>query len=119
VANNRNFNEVKVEAKRLKEKSDDTVQPLKLAAYREKQLLLKDRQEKAEAAEEKETSTLKVSALRADLSRMGSDTTKTNRARSFSEEVRKDIYINESVAILKDQLQASGVVGTERALPRR
>lgn len=114
VINNRNFTKIKEEALRLKQKSDDTVQPLSLTAFRQKQKQLKDKKEEAEALEEKETSALSVSALRADLTRMGSDTTKVNRARTFTSEVKKDIYINEAVAILKDQLQNSGVVGTER-----
>jgi carboxyl-terminal processing protease len=114
IAQSKDFASVQEEAKRLKQKSDDTVQPLKLTAFREKQKIAKVREERAEGVEEKDTSPLRVNAPRVDLTQAASDTTKVNRLQNFSKEVRKDIYINEAVAILKDQLQASGVVGTER-----
>lgn len=114
LANNRNFILVKEEARELKQKSDDTVQPLKLTAFREQQKQSKAEAEKAEEIETKDASSLDVTTLQADLNRMGSDTTRVNRAKRFSNEVQKDIYINEAVAILKDQLQASGMAGTEQ-----
>ncbi|PIQ19900.1 MAG: tail-specific protease [Cytophagales bacterium CG18_big_fil_WC_8_21_14_2_50_42_9] len=108
VSSNSNFAQITQQAARMKKRIDQSQQSLKLTAYRAEMKKAREENTKLEALE-KGTSTgnktaLQVTPIAADINAAKSDTIKVNRYNKFANNVKKDIYIQEAVAILKDQL---------------
>jgi len=110
---NSNFAQISQQAARMKKRIDQSQQSLKLAVYRSEMKKAREESSKLEALEKGAVSTFAagqkvmtstgVVPIAADINAAKSDTIKVNRYTKFANNVKKDIYIQEAVAILKDQ----------------
>ena len=114
VSGNTNFAQITQQAARMKKRIAQSQQSLKLVTYRSEMKKAREESSKLEALEKgtvnansttgKATTGLQVLPVAADLNAAKSDTIKVNRYSKFANNVKKDIYIQEAVSILKDQL---------------
>ncbi|PRY11604.1 carboxyl-terminal processing protease [Pontibacter ummariensis] len=101
IANNKSFQLVEESAQRLKKQSDNTVRSLQLEKY-----LAEERKAEAEAKRfeeaQEEVPVLDVARLQQDLNALNGDTAKVARSKEFTKSLKKDIYVEEAVSIIKD-----------------
>jgi len=88
-------------AKFLKQQRDRTTLPLNFEEYKAAQEKIKEMNKKFEDIK-KEIPELSPALLKADFPRTESDTTYKKRSDEWLKELKKDVYLLESLAILKD-----------------
>ncbi|WP_414703896.1 carboxy terminal-processing peptidase [Pontibacter sp. 13R65] len=103
IASNESFNLIEESAKRLKQLSDNTTRSLKYTTY-----LAEEKKAEAEAKRfeeaQKEVPVLQVSRLPQDLNALKGDTGKVARNNAFLKSLKTDIYVEEAVAIINNDL---------------
>ena len=116
VSKSTNFSQITQQAARMKKRIEQSQQSLKLAVYRADMKKAREESSKLEALEKgainnpsaagqnSGANNVKVTPLQADITAAQSDTIKVNRYSKFATNVKKDVYIQEAAAILKDQL---------------
>lgn len=106
VANNEIFQKIKQNAKRLKNQRDRTSYSLNLETFQANKAA-----NKAEANKYKnmmkEIEGLTVSNLSVDLAQINSDSSKIGRNDEFIKALKKDVYIEETLHIMKDLVKGS------------
>lgn len=100
VKNNPGFTILNDAAKRLKKQKDNTVVSLNFDKYVAEQKAYKEEAKKMDALD-KEIEGVEVIALKADAF-PESDTVKVNKNKDFYKALKKDIYLNETVAIMNE-----------------
>lgn len=100
VKNNPGFAILNDAAKRLKKQKDNTVVSLNFDKYVAEQKAYKEEAKKMDALD-KEIEGVEVIALKADAF-PESDTVKVNKNKDFYKALKKDIYLNETVAIMNE-----------------
>ena len=103
VAQDKNFTLIEESAKRLKEQSDKTERSLQLATYMAEEAKAEAVAKRFEAAQ-KEIPVLDVIRLKQDLQEIGSDTSKVARSKEFVKSLKQDVYVEEAVAIIENDL---------------
>ncbi len=101
VKKNITFSMIEENAKFLKQQRDKTSLPLNLEAYKANQEKIKEMNKKFEDIK-KEIPELNPVLLKADKPRTESDTTYKKRSEEWLKELKKDVYLLESLAILKE-----------------
>lgn len=97
------FSLIKESAMQLKNKSDQTTRSLKLSAYQAEEQKAQAQAKKLENVR-KNIPQLEVATLRADVSKLSADTSASARFSAFTRNVKKDLYVQEAVKIMKDEL---------------
>lgn len=87
-------------AKRLKKQKDSTIISLNFDTYYTEQKRLKAESKKLEEILDKEITGLDVTPLKVDSLAIVGDTTKVNKVKDWHKNIRKDIYLNETIAIM-------------------
>ncbi|MBC5993569.1 carboxy terminal-processing peptidase [Pontibacter cellulosilyticus] len=104
IAQNKSFALIKESGERLKKQSENTVRSLQFEKY-----LAEEKKAEAEAKRyeeaQKEVPVLNVSRLPQDLKLIANDTAQVARNKEFLKSLRKDIYIEEAVAIIQNDLK--------------
>jgi carboxyl-terminal processing protease len=101
VKKNSTFSMIEENAKFLKQQRDRTTLPLNLEEYKAAQEKIKEMNKKFEDIK-KEIPELSPALLKVDFPRTETDTTYKKRSDEWLKELKKDIYLLESLAILKD-----------------
>lgn len=101
VKNNPDFTILENAAKRLKRQKDSTIVSLNFDKYISEQKRLKAESKKMEDLD-KEIPGIKISALKTDAIPVSSDTTRASKTKDWYKNIRKDIYLNETVSIMDD-----------------
>jgi carboxyl-terminal processing protease len=101
VKNNPGFELLNEAAKRFKKQKDETKVSLNYDKYMAEQKEYKAEAKKIESLD-KEIPGIEVAPLAADVTTMGSDTVKQNKAKEWYKSIKKDIYLNETIAIMND-----------------
>ncbi|MCC9138057.1 carboxy terminal-processing peptidase [Pontibacter silvestris] len=104
IAQNKSFQLVKESGERLKKQADNTTRSLKLAKYMEEEQKAEETNRRFEEAQ-KEVHALQVSRLPQDLQAMGQDTASVARSKEFLKSLKKDIYVEEAVAIISKDIK--------------
>ncbi len=105
VKNDKTFQLVLENAQRLKDSREDTDYSLNLEAYAEEMNRLEEESKKYENMFE-EIEGLSVKNLEADMEHINADESRIERNKEWVKSVKKDIYINEVLSILKDMDEA-------------
>ena len=106
VANNEVFQKIKENAKRLKNQRESTSYSLNLETFQANKTANKKEAEKYKNLM-KEIEGLTVSNLSVDLAQINSDSSKIGRNDEFIKAVKKDVYIEETLHIMKDLVKGS------------
>lgn len=101
IKKNATFSMIEENAKFLKQQRDRTSLPLNLNEYKANQEKIKEMNKKFEDIK-KEIPELSPALLKADKPRTESDTTYKKRSEEWLKELKKDVYLLESLAILKE-----------------
>ena len=101
VAKNAEFRTIDDIAKRLKKQSDNTVRSLKLADYQQEQAVSKADNKRYEDIE-KTLPALDIHQLAVDRAVIAKDSVQVARADSFTKRLKKDVYLQEAVNIVRD-----------------
>lgn len=102
VKNSSGFAILNDAAKRLKKQKDNTIVSLNYAKYSAEQKKYKEEAKKLDIFD-KEIPGVEVVGLKADIEATAtSDTTKIAKAKEFYKAIKKDIYLNETVAIITE-----------------
>jgi len=101
IKNNKTFNLVVENSKRLKKQTDETIVDLNLKKYRTKNKNKKEESKKFENMF-KENTKLKISSLGVDLDKIKGDSTKIASSKEWIKALNKDVYIEEVVNIFND-----------------
>jgi carboxyl-terminal processing protease len=88
-------------AKRLKKQKDNTVISLNYDKFMADQKRNKEENNKIEELN-KQTYSLEVLSLKADMKSIESDSTRVNKAKEWHKNLKKDIYLNETLNIMGD-----------------
>lgn len=88
-------------AKRFKKQKDNTMVSLNFDKYMAEQKEYKAETKKMESLD-KEIPGVDVIPLKVDAAAMAGDTTKLNKAKDWYKSIKKDIYLNETIAIIND-----------------
>ncbi|AMM50150.1 carboxyl-terminal protease [Rufibacter sp. DG15C] len=103
ITNSSTFSLINQGAMRLKDRSESTLRSLKLSTY-----MAEEKKNQAEAKKledvRKNIPQLDVATLKADVAKLAADTSASARFSAFTRNAKKDLYIQEAVAILKDEL---------------
>ena len=102
IEGNEDFQLILENAKRLKETRDQSVLPTSTDGY---QALLDDREEETKKFEhlfEDDIPYLKIQNLKVDLADIEKDESKTARNKAWFENLQKDIYLEETIFVLRD-----------------
>ncbi len=104
IAQNKSFALIQESAERLKKQSQITTRSLQFAKY-----LAEENKAEAEAKRyedaQKDVPVLNVSRLQQDLKAIGSDTAQIARNKEFLKSLKKDVYIEEAVAVILNDLK--------------
>ena len=100
LKNNPGFNILEDAAKRVKRQKDSSVVSLNFDKYIAEQKRFKAESKKMEDLD-KEIGGLEVVGLKADAF-PESDTVKVSKAKEFHKDIKKDIYLNETLNIMND-----------------
>lgn len=98
---NNGFELLEDAAKRLKKQKDSTIVSLNFDTYFAEQKRMKAESKKMDLFD-KEIDGLYVSAVKVDSIAIEGDTTKINKVKDWHKNIRKDIYLNETIAIIRD-----------------
>ncbi|MCE3278264.1 MAG: tail-specific protease [Bacteroidetes bacterium] len=101
VKNNPGFTLLNDAAKRLKKQKDNSIQSLNFDKYVAEQKKNKEESKKMEELD-KEITGLEVMTLKADAAHLESDSVKISKTKDFHKVIKKDIYLNETVAIMNE-----------------
>jgi carboxyl-terminal processing protease len=101
VKDNPGFEVLNDAAKRLKKLKDNTVVSLNFDKYVAEQKKNKEEAKKLEELD-KEIPGVDVMTLTADAEHLGSDSVKVAQTKDFHKAIKKDIYLNETVAIINE-----------------
>ncbi len=101
VTKNEEFRTIDDIAKRLKKQSDNTLRSLKLADYQKEQAVAKADNKRYEQIE-KTLPELKIRQLTVDRSAIEKDSIQVARADNFTKKLKKDVYLQEAVNIVRD-----------------
>ena len=101
VARNEEFRTIDAIAKRLKKQSDNTVRSLKLIEYQQEQAIAKADNKRYEEIE-KTLPALTLHQLKIDRAAIEKDSIQVARANSFTRKLKKDVYLQEAVNIVRD-----------------
>lgn len=101
VKDNSSFELLEQTAKRLKKQKDETIVSLNFDKYMADQKESKAESEKLDALD-KENVAIEVMALKADAPIPATDTLKISKAKDWYKSIKKDIYLNETIAIMSD-----------------
>ncbi len=104
VAKNESFDLIKQSAERLKRQSDNTTRSLQLEKYKAEEKKAAAEAKRLEEAQ-KEVPVLDVKRLQQDLQALGSDTAKLARNTEFLKGLKQDVYVEEAVAIIQEDLK--------------
>jgi carboxyl-terminal processing protease len=104
IASNESFKVIKQSGERLKKQSDITTRSLSLKKYLEEENKSETANKQMEDAQ-KRVPVLNVSRLKTDLQTIAGDTAKLARNKDFLKSLQKDVYVEESVAIIKNDLK--------------
>lgn len=88
-------------AKRLKKQKDDTMVSLNFQKYMSEQKIFKAEAKKMESLD-KEIPGIEVLTMKIDQTSVASDTIKLKKATDWHKSIKKDIYLNEAIAIMDD-----------------
>ena len=88
-------------AKRFKKQKDSTVISLNFEKYIAEQKRYKAESKKMDDLD-KEIPGIEIAALKTDAILIGADTSKANKAKDWYKSIKKDIYLNETIAIMND-----------------
>lgn len=101
LKSNEGFTILEDAAKRLRKQKDSTVVSLSFDKYYAEQKRIKAESKKMDDLD-KEIPGLDVASLKPDAMTIEGDTTKMNKAKDWFKNIKKDIYLNETVAIMDD-----------------
>ena len=104
VAGNESFKIIKESGERLKKQSDNTTRSLSLKKYMEEERKSETANKQMEEAQKK-IPVLNVSRMKTDLQAIAGDTAKMARNKDFMKSLQKDIYVEEAVAIIKNDIK--------------
>ncbi|WP_040573535.1 carboxy terminal-processing peptidase [Pontibacter sp. BAB1700] len=104
VAGNESFKVIQQSGERLKKQSDITTRSLSMKKYMEEEKKSEAANKQLEEAQ-KNVPVLNVSRLKTDLQAISGDTAKMARNKDFLKSLQKDVYVEESVAIIKNDLK--------------
>lgn len=107
VSRNEMFNKINSNAKRVKEQRDASVYSLNLATFMKRQAELEKESEVYKKMFDKDVPDLEVKNIQSDLSYVNSDSTKIVRNSEFIKDMKKDIYVDESMNIIRDMIKQS------------
>jgi len=107
VVKNELFDKINSNAKRLKEQRDLSVYTLNLVEFMKRQKSLEKESETYKKMFEKEIPDLDVKNLQVDLDYVNSDSTKITRNNEFLKDMKKDIYVDETLNVMKDMIKQS------------
>ncbi|WP_460921718.1 carboxy terminal-processing peptidase [Pontibacter brevis] len=113
VATNKNFNLIEESATRLKKQSDNTERSLQLEQYQAEEAKAEAASKRFEAAK-KTIPVLDVTRLQQDLQALGGDTAKVARSREFIKSLKQDVYVEEAVAIIQNDLKPMAITGKDK-----
>ncbi|MFC6997764.1 carboxy terminal-processing peptidase [Rufibacter roseus] len=97
------FSLINQSALRLQERVENTTRSLKLSTYLAQEKKNQEEAKKLETAR-KNIPQLEVATLKNDVSKLAADTAASARFEAFTRNAKKDLYIREAVAILRDGL---------------
>ncbi len=101
IAKNDEFRTIDDIAKRLKRQADNTIRSLKLTEYQKEQALAKADNQRYEEIEKKLPS-LTLRQLKIDRDAIAKDSIQLARADNFTKRLKKDVYLQEAVNIVRD-----------------
>ncbi len=104
IATNQSFKLIKESGQRLKQQSDNTVRSLKYAEYLLEEKKAEEQAKRFEEAQ-KNVPVLDVTRLQQDLQAVSGDTAKAARSKDFLKNLQKDIYVEEAVAVIEQDLK--------------
>jgi carboxyl-terminal processing protease len=104
IAQNKSFNLIEESATRLKKQSDTTVRSLNLQKYLAEERKAEEAAKRFEEAK-KAIPVLDVARLQQDLQALGNDTAKVARNKEFVKSLKQDVYVEEAVAIIQNDLK--------------
>lgn len=107
IAQNDKFRLIDENAKRLKSNKDQSMYSLNLDAYKKEMDARKKEAEKFEDILEEDIQGLQAKNLNVDLDNINSDESKQVRNEEWVKNIKKDVYIEEVLYIMRDMLQAS------------
>ncbi len=105
VSKNETFAKINSNAKRLKQQRDQSIYSLNLDDYFKQKKNLEKESEQIKSLFEKEIPGLEVKNLAADIDYIQSDSTKINRNNDFKKDLKKDIYVDETLYIMSDMIR--------------
>ena len=108
VENNLTFHLIDQQAHYLKEKSDMSEYPLNLSAYQEVIANRKSEDAKYKGISKENIENLYISNLEADLGFINMDETTQARNEEWLKALKKDVYIEEALNIMKDMIELEG-----------
>ncbi len=106
VANNEVFQKIKENAKRLKKQRESTSYSLNLETFQTNKAANKEEAKKYKNLM-KEIEGLTVSNLSVDLAQINADSSKIGRNDEFIKALKKDVYVEETLHIMKDLVKGS------------
>lgn len=101
LKNNSSFELLEQAAKRLKKQKDETLVSLNFDKYIADQRESKAESEKLDVLD-KENVDIEVLPLKADAAIVTTDTLKISKAKEWYKSIKKDIYLNETLAVMSD-----------------
>lgn len=101
VKNNPGFTILSDAAKRLKKQKDNTLVSLNYDKYVAEQKQYKEEAKKLEELD-KEIPGIDVEPLKVDVTASASDTSKASKTKEWFKSIKKDIYLNETIAIMNE-----------------
>ncbi len=104
IAGNKSFEVIQASGVRMKKQSDNTSRSLNLKKYMEEDKKAEAESKRLEEAQ-KEVPVLDIYRMKQDLQAISSDTAKTARSKDFLKSLQKDIYVEEAVAIIKNDIK--------------
>ncbi|PKV63347.1 carboxy terminal-processing peptidase [Pontibacter ramchanderi] len=104
VSGNESFNVIQKSGERLKKQADNTSRSLSLKKYMEEEKKSEVANKQLEDAQ-KNVPVLNVARLKSDLQAISGDTAKMARNKDFLKSLQKDVYVEEAVAIIKNDIK--------------
>ncbi|MBP7272985.1 MAG: carboxy terminal-processing peptidase [Saprospiraceae bacterium] len=108
LSNSEAFKLIEENAKYFKAKKDDTQYTLNLKKYQEEQKQLQAKSKKFEDMF-KENPSLKVENLQDDVTFIQADSSRIARNEDFIKNIKKDVYLEETLHIMQDLINQSGL----------
>lgn len=104
VKSNEIFNLILENALRLKDKSNSTSYSLHLEMFRKEKDKLEEESEKYKKISE-ERNDVSVAMLKSEAADIQADSSKLDRTEAWHKNIKKDIYIDEALCVIKDMLE--------------